>query len=71
VRSSGAFILDTLYIYWQSHHIKEDAIVIGAAKLATVLFTIVLYVNLILISNVLFNRDFWKLIVKLPTRTIH
>jgi hypothetical protein len=36
VRSSGAFIVDTLSIYWQTHHIKENAIVIGAAKLATV-----------------------------------
>jgi hypothetical protein len=32
-----AFIVDTLSIYWQSHHIKENVIVIGAAKLATVI----------------------------------
>jgi hypothetical protein len=36
VRSSGAFILDTLSIYWQSHRIKHYAFVIGATKHATV-----------------------------------
>ncbi|KAG6744765.1 hypothetical protein POTOM_051403 [Populus tomentosa] len=41
MRSSGAFILDTLSIYWQSHHMKENTFVIGAPKLSTVLFTIV------------------------------
>jgi hypothetical protein len=74
VRSSGAFIVNTLSIYWKRHHMEENTFVIGATKLATVLFTIALSVSLILISNVLFNRVFWKLIVRhinLPTRIIH